>query len=89
MMMVQSPPSLLASKMAPLAQEVDIVSPVWVRYNTNSKACHFAALKGDRVPKSLHNQGFLDDSHMTLMTLDENRHVIDVLGGKFKPQITE
>ena len=39
------------------------------------------------LPQSLHNQGSLDDGHVSLMTLDEDHHAIDILGGKFENQM--
>ena len=39
-------------------------------------------------PLSLHSQGSLKDAQLSLMTLDENRHPIDVMGGTFDPHLT-
>ena len=41
----------------------------------------FAALNMRGPPLSLHSQGPLTDAQLSLMTLDEKRHPIDVMGG--------
>ena len=45
----------------------------------------FAALNMRGPPLSLHSQGPLTDAQLSLMTLDEKRHPIDVMGGTFDP----
>ena len=56
-----------------------------VLYKIMKETLMFAALNMRGPPLSLHSQGPLSDAQLSLMTLDEKRHPIDVMGGTFDP----